>query len=137
MNTGLITHSSAFSVKQTIDRIASFAQAKGMTIFGRIDHGDNAKAVGLSLRPTELMIFGNPRVGTILMQDKQVAGLDLPFKALAWEDEAGKTWLTYNDPRWISERHLLTGQSGPMLDSLVVGIKGLMEATVKEQTHSS
>jgi len=78
------------SVKETIDRVASIVQSKGLTVFARIDHADNAAKQGLQLRPTELIIFGNPKVGTVLMQDKQTSGIDLPVKALAWQDEGWK-----------------------------------------------
>jgi uncharacterized protein (DUF302 family) len=132
MNTGLITQASQFSAKETMERMASLIQSKGMTIFSRIDHGENATQVGLHLRPTELIVFGNPKAGTILMQDSQVSGLDLPFKALAWEDESGKTWLTYNDPAWIAERHHLSDQSSPMVNSIKKGIEAIVEAVIKD-----
>ena len=76
-----------------------------MTVFARIDHGAGAEAVGLSLRPTELLIFGNARAGTPLMQAAQTVGIDLPLKALAWQDADGTTWLAYNDPEWFTARH--------------------------------
>jgi uncharacterized protein (DUF302 family) len=76
-----------------------------MTVFARISHGAAAEAVGLSLRPTELLIFGNARAGTPLMQAAQTVGIDLPLKALAWQDADGTTWLAYNDPDWFTARH--------------------------------
>jgi uncharacterized protein (DUF302 family) len=132
MDTGLITVASPFSVKETIERMLALIQSKGMTIFSRIDHAENAIQVGLHLRPTELIVFGNPKAGTILMQDNQVSGIDLPFKALAWEDESGKTWLTYNDPAWIKERHHLSDQSGAMINSIKKGIEGIVDTATKE-----
>lgn len=78
--------------------------AAGLQVFARVDHAAGAREVGLDLRPTELLIFGNARGGTPLMQDKQTAGIDLPLKALAWADEDGQTWLSYNDPAWIAEQ---------------------------------
>ena len=102
---GLTTISSQHSVKATIDRLENVAKAKGLTIFARIDHAAGATSVGLPLRPTELLIFGNARGGTPLMQLAQTVGIDLPLKALAWEDAAGKTWLSYNEPAWLAERH--------------------------------
>jgi uncharacterized protein (DUF302 family) len=102
---GLITLPSAHGVKETLDRLSSDVAAKGMTVFARIDHAAGAKEVGLPLRPTELLIFGNARGGTPLMQALQTTGIDLPLKALAWEDANGKCWLSYNDPAWIAERH--------------------------------
>ncbi|HTT79525.1 MAG TPA: DUF302 domain-containing protein [Stellaceae bacterium] len=102
---GLITLPSVRNVKETADRLAAEAAAKGLTIFARIDHAAGAKAVGLPLRPTELVIFGNAAGGTPLMQALQTTGIDLPLKALAWEDADGKFWLSYNDPAWIAARH--------------------------------
>ena len=79
--------------------------AKGMSVFARIDHAAGAAQVGLTLRPAELIIFGNARGGTPLMQSAQTVGIDLPLKALVWQDAAGKTWLSYNEPSWIARRH--------------------------------
>jgi len=76
-----------------------------MTVFARVDHRKGASGVGLELRPAEVLIFGNPKIGTLLMQSRQTAGLDLPLKVLAWRDEGGRVWLAYNDPGWIAERH--------------------------------
>lgn len=102
---GLVTIASKHSVKETIDRLEAAAKAKGMTIFARIDHAAGATAVGMALRPTELIVFGNARGGTPLMQASQAIGIDLPLKALAWEDAAGKVWLAYNDITWLAARH--------------------------------
>jgi uncharacterized protein (DUF302 family) len=102
---GLISLPCAHSVKDTMDRLESGVRSKGMTVFARIDHADGAKSVGLPLRPTELLIFGNARAGTPLMQAAQTIGIDLPLKALAWEDASGAVWLSYNDPAWLTARH--------------------------------
>ena len=102
---GLIRIKSAHNVTQTADRLETLLQDKGMTLFARINHAKGAAAVGQALRPTELLIFGNPKVGTPLMQCNQVAGIDLPQKALIWEDEEGQTWLGYNHPRYLDRRH--------------------------------
>ncbi len=102
---GLITVRSGLPVPDTIERLAATVVSRGMQVFARIDHAGQAAGVGLALRPTELLIFGNPSGGTPLMQDKQTAGLDLPLKALAWEDADGAVWLTYNDPAWLARRH--------------------------------
>ena len=88
-----------------MERLETEIQAKGMKVFARIDHAAGAAEVGLTLRPTELIIFGNARGGTPLMQSVQTVGIDLPLKALVWEDTAGKTWLSYNEPSWIARRH--------------------------------
>jgi uncharacterized protein (DUF302 family) len=95
---GLITIPSSYGAKDTLERLDAAIKARGMTIFARIDHAAGATEVGLSLRPTELLVFGNAKGGTPLMQSNQVIGIDLPLKALVWQDEAGKTWLSYNDP---------------------------------------
>jgi uncharacterized protein (DUF302 family) len=102
---GLITVASHHSAKDTIDRLEADVKRKGMTVFARIDHAKGARDVGLALRPTELLIFGNAKGGTPVMQAQQTTGIDLPLKALAWEDAAGKVWLSYNDPEWIAARH--------------------------------
>jgi uncharacterized protein (DUF302 family) len=127
---GLITIPSAHDVQETIDRVETIVKAKGMTIFARIDHAAGAKDVGLVLAPTLLLIFGNARGGTPLMQAKQQVGIDLPLKALAWQDSAGKTWLTYNDPQWIAERHGLGHEAEPTVKAL----SGALAAISKQAT---
>ncbi|MGB7097362.1 MAG: DUF302 domain-containing protein [Xanthobacteraceae bacterium] len=127
---GLTTISSQHSVKATIDRLENAARAKGLTIFARIDHAAGATSVGLPLRPTELLIFGNARGGTPLMQLAQTIGIDLPLKALAWEDAAGKTWLSYNEPAWVAERHGVGEQGATVAKALANAIAALAkEAT--------
>jgi uncharacterized protein (DUF302 family) len=88
-----------------MDRLEAEIRAQRMTLFARIDHAAGATEVGLTLRPTELIIFGSARGGTPLMQAVQTIGIDLPLKALVWEDAAGKTWISYNEPKWIVQRH--------------------------------
>lgn len=104
---GLVTIRSNHSSAETIDRLVDGVTARGMHVFARIDHAAGAAEVGLPLRPTELLIFGSPKGGTALMQDRQTSGLDLPIRALAWEDADGKVWLTYNDASWLAQRHNL------------------------------
>ena len=99
---GLITMRSSQGPTETMNRLEAALLAKGMTVFARIDHAAGAAAAGLALRPTELLIFGNAKVGTPLMQSIQTVGIDLPVKALTWQDEAGNTWLSYNDPSWFA-----------------------------------
>jgi uncharacterized protein (DUF302 family) len=106
---GLATVKSAHGVKDTIDRLAAHVIAKGMTVFARIDHAQGATEAGLALRPTELLIFGNAKGGTPLMQSRQTIGIDLPLKALAFENADGTVWLCYNDPAWIAARHGVAG----------------------------
>ena len=104
---GLITIRSQGSVKATIDRLEASLRESGVSIFARIDHRAGAISAGMSLRPTEVLIFGNPKAGTPLMQAKQTIGIDLPLKVLAWEDASGNVWITYNDPAWLAARHSL------------------------------
>ena len=108
---GLICLKSTFSVKESVDRLVHLVESKGLTVFCRIDHAANAVAAGLQLRPTEVVIFGNGKGGTPLMQATQTIGIDLPLKALAWQDAGGQTWLGYNDPVWLVERHGIGAQS--------------------------
>ena len=123
----LMTKPSKYSVAETIKRIETAVTAKGMQIFARIDHGEEAKKVGLALRPTELLIFGNPKGGTGLMVAKPTAAIDLPMKALAWEDEDGKVWLTYNLPELLHERHGVPTELTSKLDP----VGKLLEAAVE------
>jgi uncharacterized protein (DUF302 family) len=102
---GLTTIPSSLGPKETMDRLVAEISAKGMSVFARIDHAAGAAQVGLMLRPTELIIFGNARGGTPLMQSAQTVGIDLPLKALVWQDAAGKTWLSFNEPSWMVQRH--------------------------------
>jgi uncharacterized protein (DUF302 family) len=102
---GLVTLASAYGPRETIDRLEAELTAKGVRIFARIDHAAGATEAGLSLRPTEVLIFGNARAGTPLMQSVQSIGIDLPLKALVWQDGTGTTWLSYNDPAWLAARH--------------------------------
>jgi len=88
-----------------MDRLVAEINAKGMNVFARIDHAAGAAEVGLTLRPTELIIFGNARGGTPLMQSVQTVGIDPPLKVLVWQDAESKTWLSYNEPSWIAQRH--------------------------------
>jgi uncharacterized protein (DUF302 family) len=105
MTSGLTTFLSAHGAKATMDRLEAAIRAKGMTIFARIDHSAGAAEAGLSLRPTELLIFGHAKAGTPLMQAVQAIGIDLPLKALVHEDASGKVWLSYNQPDWLAARH--------------------------------
>src|ERR1700722_17478874 len=125
---GLITVASNFSGRETADRLVSIATSHGLVVFTRIDHADGAVKVGLPLRPTELVIFGHPKGGTPLMQDRQTAGIDLPLRALAWEDADGKTWLTYNDARWIAKRHGLGPASQEAVKALAPGLAAATKA---------
>lgn len=102
---GLVMKKSPHSASKTLDRLQAVLDKKGIRVFARISHKDNAAGVNLKLRPTELLIFGNPKLGTHFFTSNQTAGIDLPMKAMAWEDDKGQTWLAYNDPAWIANRH--------------------------------
>lgn len=105
---------SAYSVTETIDRLENVLKTKGMTIFKRISHSDNAEKVGLDLRPTELLVFGNPKLGTLLMQCQQLSAIDLPMKGLAYEDEQGQVWLAYNKANYLKNRHHIKNCEGAL-----------------------
>jgi uncharacterized protein (DUF302 family) len=119
---GLVTLTSVHDAKTTLDRLTGVLQAKGVTIFATIDHASGAASVGLPLRPTTVVIFGNPAAGTPLMQAAQTAGIDLPLKALVWEAADGTTHLTYNDPAWIVARHALGSEAQKAVTALGAAI---------------
>lgn len=124
---GLVTVASKFSVKETLDRLEADLKAKNITVFARIDHAAGAASVAMPLRPTELLIFGNPKAGTPLMQSNQTIGIDLPLKILGWQDAGGKAWLTYNDPSWLARRHRL----GPGTDATVNALASVLANLAK------
>jgi uncharacterized protein (DUF302 family) len=125
---GLITISSSHSATETVNRFEAALKEKGIHLFAKIDHGEGAKTVGLSLRPTIVLLFGNPQAGTPLMQSNQTIGIDLPLKALVWEDEKGKVWLTYNDPEYLAERHNITDQADAV-KAMSSGLQALAKAS--------
>ena len=102
---GMISKKSHYSVKVTLDKLENVLRKKGITIVTRWSHDAGAKKAGIPLRPTELLIFGNPKLGSHFFTSNQTAGVDLPMKALAWKDKKGQVWLTYNDPTYIANRH--------------------------------
>src|SRR5882724_3540929 len=108
---GLTTIRSSLGPKDTMDRLEAQVKARGMSVFARTDHTAGAASVELTLRPTEVLIFGNPIGGTPLMQAAQTIGLDLPLKALVWQDASGDSWLSYNDPVWLARRHGIGGET--------------------------
>jgi uncharacterized protein (DUF302 family) len=131
MTSGLTTLPSAHGAKETMDRLDAAIRAKGMAIFARIDHAAGAAEVGLALRPTELLIFGNAKGGTPLMQAAQAIGIDLPLKALVHEDAAGKVWLSYNQPDWLAARHGI----GPEVAGSIAAMTGALAAVAAEATQ--
>lgn len=106
---GLVVVPSPHSVSATIDKLAAALESKGMTVFTRIDHAAGAAKVDMQLRPTEVLIFGNPKIGTPLMKCSQRIAIDLPQKMLSWEDESGKVFLAYNNPQYLKSRHSTEG----------------------------
>ena len=122
---GLITMRSSHGPKDTMNRLEAQVRAKGMTVFARIDHAAGATEAGLPLRPTELLIFGNAKAGTPLMQAEQAIGIDLPLKMLVWQDASGATWLSYNDPTWLAQRHGLAGGSEAAAKAMAAALDGI------------
>jgi uncharacterized protein (DUF302 family) len=127
---GLITLASNHAVKETMDRLEAALREKGITLFARIDHAAGAASVDMPLRPTELIIFGNPKAGTPLMQAKQSIGIDLPLKILGWQDAAGKAWLAYNDPAWLARRHGLGSDAETAVAGLAKALATLAAGAV-------
>ncbi|WP_072682646.1 DUF302 domain-containing protein [Arcobacter sp. LA11] len=109
MASGIVNVSSDFSVEETSQRLETILKKKGMKIFNHINHSKGAKGVGIDLRDTKLIIFGNPKVGSPLMKCQQTVALDLPQKALIWKDDMKKVWISYNDPKYLVQRHDLKG----------------------------
>ncbi len=128
---GAVNVKSSHDVVNTADRLETALSSKGMTIFARIDHAGGAKSVGLELRPTVLVIFGNPKAGTALMQCQQLAAIDLPQKALIWQAEDGQVWLTYNDPQYLAQRHQLKDCAGPALTKIAAALANFSKAATK------
>lgn len=120
---GLISVKSPHAVAETANRLEAALQARGLKLFARIDHAAGATSIGQSLRPTQVLIFGNPQGGTPLMSCQQTAGIDLPLKALVWQDAAGQVWLGYNDPAWLAARH--GAASCPVVPNLAKALTGL------------
>ncbi|HEC84021.1 MAG: DUF302 domain-containing protein [Candidatus Parabeggiatoa sp. nov. 2] len=128
---GLVNVEATRSVKETTDHLESLLKEKGMTIFARINHAEGAKRIGKELRPTELLIFGNPKAGAPLMQCKQAMGIDLPLKMLIWEDENGQVWLTYNNPEHLANRHKLAGCAEKVIKTVAGNLTKLTHKVAK------
>jgi uncharacterized protein (DUF302 family) len=114
-SSGLVDHRSPYSVEQTVERLTGMLRAKGITLFAVIDHSGEAARVGLSMRPTKVLVFGNPRAGTPLMQAAPHLAIDLPLKVLVWEDGEGTTWLTTNSADYLRDRHGLGPEAAAVL----------------------
>jgi len=123
---GLVAVKSAHSAQETMNRLEATVKERGLNVFARIDHAAGAMKVGKSLRPTELLIFGNPQGGTPLMECAQTAGIDLPLKALVWQDASAQVWLGYNDPAFLAQRH--GAADCPVVENLRKALSGLAQA---------
>ena len=130
---GLTTIRSERGPKDTMDRLESEVKTRGMTVFARIDHAAGATAAGLSLPPTEVLIFGNAKGGTPLMQSAQTIGIDLPLKALVWQDPIGDTFLSYNDPAWLAKRHGVGGTRDAAVGNLTAALQAVAKAATASQ----
>jgi uncharacterized protein (DUF302 family) len=124
---GLVTVESAHDVPTTTDKLVTAIEEKGLTVFSRIDHAAGAQKAGMTLPPTELVIFGAPKVGTALMQCGHTVAIDLPLKALVWQDGEGVVHLSYNTPAWVAERHHLAGCE-KVLEKVDGALKGFADA---------
>ena len=125
---GLISVKSPYTAQETMDRLEGLVKQRGLNVFARIDHAAGAAKVGKSLRPTEVLIFGNPQGGTPFMECAQSVGINLPLKALVWEDQSNQVWLSYNDPEYLAKRH--TVQSCPAAAGMTKALAGISEAAV-------
>ena len=130
---GLITIPSSYGPVETMNRLEAEVKGKGLTVFAHIDHAASATAAGLDLNPTDLLIFGNAKGGTPLMQAVQTAGIDLPLKMLVWQDAGGQTRLSYNDPRWLAERHGIDAAAA----AAVNGLAGVLTSLAKAATGAA
>lgn len=126
---GIVAVRSPHSAKETVDRLDAVAKARNLVVFLRVDHAAGAQKIGRSLRPTELLVFGNPQGGTPLMECAQSAGIDLPLKALAWQDESGRVWLAYNDPQYLAARHGVA--SCVVVPNLKKALEGLVAEAIE------
>lgn len=124
---GLVTIRSNVGLEVTMDRFEAEVRARGMTVFAHIDHAQGASEAGMELRPTDLLIFGAAKTGTPLIQSVQTIGIDLPLRVLVWEDETGTTFLSYNDPVYLSRRHALGASVDPIVDGMSKVLKAMAD----------
>jgi uncharacterized protein (DUF302 family) len=124
---GLVSIPSRYSASETMERLLAALKKRDLNVFIRVDHAAGAASVGMPLRPTEVVLFGNPKGGTALMQDQQVAGIDLPLKALVWQDADGKVWLSYNAPDWIAARAGLGEKSAGAVAAMTRALAAIAE----------
>lgn len=126
---GLVTLASPHAVGKTLDRLEAVLSARGATVFARIDHAAAAAGAGLSMRPTQVLIFGNPRIGTPVMRAAQTVAIDLPFKALAWEDETGHVWLSHNSAAYLAQRHHIAAEDVAALSAVAKVLAEALQAS--------
>jgi uncharacterized protein (DUF302 family) len=126
-NRGIIDQASTRSIEETVERIKSILQSKGITLFAVIDHSGEAEKLGMKMRPTKLLIFGSPRAGTPVMLAAPSIALDLPLKTLVWEDSEGKVWVSYNSPEYLRERHDIPDA----LLQNISGVRSIIEGAVR------
>ena len=122
---GLISLASKHSVDETLQRLETLLQEKNISVFAKVDHSGEAAKTGMEMRPTKLLIFGNPKGGTPLMQATPTVGIDLPLKALVWQDASGSTWLSYNDPAWVVQRHGLDDQAKATVTAMTAALRAI------------
>lgn len=127
---GLVVQKSSYSAEETMTRFEAIAKKKGLNIFARINHAAGAAKVGKTLRPTEVLIFGNPQGGTPFIECAQTVGIDLPLKVLVWEDATGQVWLGYNDPLYLAKRH--DAAQCPAAEKLSKALAGLSETALMD-----
>ena len=125
---GLVAVKSPHSAKETMTRLEDAVTKRGLTVFARIDHAAGAAKIGKTLRPTEVLVFGNPTGGTPFMECEQSVGIDLPLKALVWEDATAQVWIGYNDPAYLAQRHGVA--SCPVVENLRKLLGSLVDASV-------
>ena len=126
---GLVTVRSPYTAMETLRRLEAAVKLKGMTVFAHIDHAAAAAETGLALRATDLLIFGSPKGGTPLMEAAQTIGIDLPLKALLWQDSEGTTWISYNDPAWLARRHGLPSALQPQVEAMAGALAHIAQQT--------
>lgn len=130
-NAGIVTLPSAHNVDVTIDRLEAAVKKKGLRVFARINHYQNAKDMGLDMQPSTLLIFGSPKIGAPIMNESPTIGLDVPVKALAWQDKDGNVFLSYNDPAYLKERHGIKTATKP-LENMAKALAGLTAHAVAQ-----
>ena len=125
MDNGIVNTASPYSVDETLQHLETLLEAKGINIFARIDHSGEAAKVGMEMHPTKLLIFGSPKGGTPVMLAAPTSAIDLPLKALVWRDASGTTWLSYNDPAWVVQRHGLDEAANATVNAMTQALHAI------------